>query len=91
LAPLQRCVWPTSVEAAHAQAVPAPPLGSTITKQVWLTNMEAVDGSGEVKAVLVATGKCLAELPPLQVRVETRVTRGLTPWKRRRKRKDYGQ
>lgn len=35
--------------------------------QVWLPNLATLDGANEVKMALVASGKCLTELPPLQV------------------------
>lgn len=40
---------------------------SYVTVQVWLPNLGTVDGADDVKVVLVASGRCLADLPPLQV------------------------
>lgn len=39
-----------------------------LVPQVWLPSLGTLDGADELKRVLVATAKCLAELPPLQVR-----------------------
>jgi len=37
--------------------------------QVGLPHVGTMDGAADVKMVLVASGKCLAELAPLQVRM----------------------
>ncbi|KAF5835999.1 cellular apoptosis susceptibility/chromosome segregation 1-like protein [Dunaliella salina] len=42
-----------------------------LLQQVWLPNLLTLDGANEVKMALVASGKCLTELPPLQADAQT--------------------